>query len=133
LRLLQEFMNGVKVRFLDRDKLLSRLTGLARELIASRGNVLEVSLFGSLARGNYGPGSDADIYILLSRDQRRFIDRIPEFLDHFSGVGVPVEVFPYTIEEKARIENEGMMKTILREKMVLDARKGHHVNGTSQQ
>ena len=132
MRLRQEFMNGVKVKFLDRDKILSRLTGLARKLIASRDNVLEVSLFGSLARGNYGPGSDADIYILLSRDQRRFIDRIPEFLDHFSGVGVPVEVFPYTIEEKAQIETEGIMKTILREKMVLDARKGQHVKGTPQ-
>jgi predicted nucleotidyltransferase len=126
LRLHQEFMNGVKVRFLDRDEVLSRLVRLAKKLIASRDNVLEVSLFGSLARGNYGPGSDADIYILLRGDQRRFIDRIPEFLDHFSGVGVPVEVFPYTIEEKARIEGEGIMKTILREKIVLDARKGQH-------
>ena len=31
-------------------------------------------------------------------------------------------------EEKARIEGEGIMKTILREKIVLDARKGQHVN-----
>jgi predicted nucleotidyltransferase len=119
-------MNGVRVRFLDRDEVLSRLAKLAKKLIASRDNVLEVSLFGSLARGNYGPSSDADIYILLRRDQRRFIDRIPEFLDHFSGVGVSVEVFPYTIEEKARIESEGIMKTILREKIVLDARKERH-------
>jgi predicted nucleotidyltransferase len=121
-------MNGVKVRFLDRDEVLSRLVRLAKELIASKDNVLEVSLFGSLARGNYGPGSDADIYILLRKDQRRFVDRIPEFLDHFSGVGVPVEVFPYTLEEKARIESDGIMKTIFSEKIVLDARKGQQVN-----
>jgi|MudIll2142460700_1097286.scaffolds.fasta_scaffold1017575_1 predicted nucleotidyltransferase len=112
-------MNGVKVRFLNRVEILPRLGEAAQRLLAARANVLEVSLFGSLARGNYAPGSDADIYILLKEDPRRFMDRIPEFLKHFSGTGLPVEVFPYTLEEVAKMGDGGFMKTIEKEKIIL--------------
>ena len=116
-------MNGVKVRFLKRSEILPRLVALAQRLLASRADVLEVSLFGSLARGNYAPGSDADIYILLKENPRRFIDRIPEFLKHFSGAGLPIEVFPYTLEEVAKMVDGGFIKTIEKEKIVLGERK----------
>jgi predicted nucleotidyltransferase len=115
-------MNGVKVRFLNRDEILQNLTRLAKQLLSVRRDILEVSLFGSLARGNYAPGSDADILILLKEDSRKFMDRIPEFLDHFSGVGLPIEVFPYTIEEVSAMEKEGFIKTIQKEKVILDTR-----------
>lgn len=115
-------MNGVKVRFLNRDEILPRLVTLARQLLASRPDVLEVSLFGSLARGNYAPGSDADLYILLKDDPRRFIDRIPEFLSHFSAAGLAVEIFPYTLAEMAKMGDEGFFQTIRKEKTVLDER-----------
>lgn len=118
-RLLRGFMSGVRVRFLNLNEILPRLMTRAKQLLVSRTDVLEVSLFGSLVRGNYAPGSDADIYILLRDDSRRFIDRIPEFLDHFSGVGLPVEVFPYTVEEVKKMKDSGFIKTFQREKMVL--------------
>ena len=115
-------MNGARVRFLRREEVLPRLCARARELVASHSEVLEVSLFGSLARGNHGASSDADIYILLRSDERRFIDRITEFLDHFSDVGVPVEVFPYTVEEKERMKGRPFLTTVDREKLLLASR-----------
>ena len=115
-------MNGVKVRFLNRDEILPDLKSAARHLVASQRDVLEVSLFGSFVRGNYGPGSDADVFILLKRDRRKFIDRIPEFLGYFSRVEVPVEVFPYTVEEVARMEGTGFIRAIQKEKIVLEER-----------
>ena len=115
-------MNGVKVRFLNRNEILPRLVNLAQKLLAARKDVLEVSLFGSLVRGNYAPGSDADLYILLKEDSRRFIDRIPEFLKHFSGAGLPVEVFPYTLEEVAKMGDGGFIRTIEKGKIVLSER-----------
>jgi len=90
--------------------------------VASRADVLEVSLFGSLARGNHDASSDADIYILLRSDTRRFIDRIPEFVDHFSDVGVPVEVFPYTLHEMERMKGRAFITTLDREKILLASR-----------
>ena len=117
-------MNGVAVRFLNRNEILPRLMERANQLLASNPDILEVSLFGSLARGNYAPGSDADIYILLGKDSRRFIDRIPEFLDYFSDTGLPIEVFPYTIEEMTEMKDGGFMKALHKEKMILAARPG---------
>jgi predicted nucleotidyltransferase len=116
-------MSGVKVRFLNREEIVSRLVVLAKRLLAARADVIEVSLFGSLVRGNYAPGSDADILILLREDSRRFIDRIPEFLSHFSNVGVPIEVFPYTQDELEKMADRDFIRTTQKEKMVLDARQ----------
>ena len=112
-------MNGVKVKFLDRDEILQGLKSRARQLLTSNSEVLEVSLFGSLARGNYAPGSDADLYILLKHHPGNWIDRIPEFLLHFSGIGVPVEVFPYTVEELVNMGDTGFIQSIQKEKIVL--------------
>ena len=115
-------MNGVKVRFLNRDEILSRLVAVAQQLLESRADVIEVSLFGSLVRGNYAPGSDADIYILLTEDTRKITDRIPEFLGYFSKVGIPIEVFPYTLEETEKMSEGSFIKTIQREKVILSSR-----------
>lgn len=116
-------MNGVKVRFLDREAIFAVLKERACNLFASRPDILEVSLFGSLARGNHAPGSDADIFILLKDDPRRMIDRIPEFLDYFSGIGVPVEVFPYTAEEIEQMKENGFIGSIQKEKIILASRR----------
>ncbi len=47
------------------------------------------------------------------------MDRIPDFVDHFSNVGLPVEVFPYTTEEVEKLPDNPFMKTIQKEKLIL--------------
>lgn len=58
-------MPGVKITFLEIEPILMGLKGRAQRLLVSHPRVREVSLFGSLVRGNYGPGSDADLLVLL--------------------------------------------------------------------
>lgn len=91
--------NSVKISFLNYNKIMTNLQDAANKLLKRNFNVLRIILFGSLVKGNYGPGSDADILIVLSSDSRRRIDRIPEFLGAFSEVPVSVDVFPLTEEE----------------------------------
>lgn len=62
-------MSGVKVTILEREPILARLEERAQKLLASYPEILEVGLFGSLVRGNYCPGSDADLLPL--RGSRR--------------------------------------------------------------
>jgi predicted nucleotidyltransferase len=72
-------------------------------LVARRAGVREVWLFGSLARGNATPRSDADLLIVLDRDARRPMDRTPEFLVLLEGLGRPTDVRVLTAAEwKAR-------------------------------
>lgn len=83
-----------------------------------------MGLFGSLVRGDYGPESDADLLIILDTDPRRCVDRMPEFLIYFSGLGVAVDVFPYTLEEIASMSDNSFVNTALRERKVLAQRSG---------
>jgi len=99
---------SVRRAFLKRDKALDLLKGCASRLVAERPDVVRVLLFGSLARGDHGPRSDADVIIILSRsDEPRFMDRIPDLLDYFLPAHVPVDLLPYTEAEVERMVREG--------------------------
>jgi len=90
--------------FLNGSAILVQLCRAA-EALKQRPEVADIYLFGSLVRGDYSPGSDADVAIILRQDDRRVIDRIPDFLDYFMEVEAPVDVFPYTLAEVERMEN----------------------------
>jgi len=97
-----------KVTYLDRARAVEQLRLLAGRLLASNPDVLEVRLFGSLARGEAIPGSDADVLVVLRHhSQPRWMDRIPEFAAAFDDTDMPVEVFPYTRAELTRLEQTG--------------------------
>lgn len=65
--------------------------------------VSSVVLFGSMARGDFGRGSDFDVLVVLRRSEReRFLDRLAAFADLTSG---GVDVFPYTLDEIASMES----------------------------
>lgn len=97
-----------KVTYLDRTKAIDQLRLLAVRLVESNREVLEVWLFGSLARFEAVPGSDADILIVLQDHALpRWFDRIPEFSRAFADTDMPVEVFPYTREETRQLEESG--------------------------
>jgi len=98
--------HSARVIFLDKGKIIEQLGAAARRLRTSS-NVLDIKLFGSLTKGNFIPGSDADILIVLKRDSRRMMDRIPEFLAFFGNVDLPVEVFPYTENELEKMQADG--------------------------
>ncbi len=97
--------------FLDGEATIERLRDLADSLLRSRTDILAVYLFGSLAQGRHVPGSDADLLIILSRDERRMVDRIPEFLRVFLDSPVPVDVLPLTEQELAVRQGEGDLFT----------------------
>lgn len=82
-------------------------------------SVLAVILFGSFARGDATPMSDADILIILSASESPFDERIRRFKP--LGLGVSVDVFPLTFEEAKRSLKEGwgMVLPALKENIYL--------------
>lgn len=93
----------MRIFWLDRAKAVEALKERAKEYIQAESNVLKVVLFGSLAEGRGVPGSDADILILLEKAEEDFFSRMERALRYFSGLGIGVEVFPYTQEEASKI------------------------------
>jgi predicted nucleotidyltransferase len=87
---------SVSVYSLDESLVWSALDVLTREL-ATRQEVLAVVLFGSLAKGGMGVGSDVDLLVILSNSEKSFLDRLADYKpDRFP---VDIDVFPYTLAE----------------------------------
>lgn len=95
---------SARVWKLDRETVLARLADWAGRL-GEDPNILAVVLFGSLARGDATAASDADVLIVLRDSSADFGERLVQLKP--VGLGVSVEVFPYTLEEARRALNEG--------------------------
>jgi predicted nucleotidyltransferase len=97
------------------------LKKIAAEIKHTNPDVLEISLFGSLVRGDHAPGSDADLFILVREDGQSPLERIPRFLGLFLNSPVGTDVLPYTLKEVEAMRREGnlLLAHIEREKIRL--------------
>jgi hypothetical protein len=84
----------------------------ARRLLAARPEVEEIVVFGSFETGNYAPGSDLDVFIVLSRSDRPVRERIRELLP--GPFPVPMDIFPYTRAEMASLTPSLLLEAVAR-------------------
>jgi predicted nucleotidyltransferase len=105
LQSVEKFYQGRDVRVfrLDQEGVIARLRARAQSLLERNPDVLEVRLFGSLARGEAHPGSDADLFIVVRDSGRSSFDRIPDLARHFSGTGIGCDVIVYSDSERAAL------------------------------
>lgn len=113
---------SVRVFRLDRDAVVSRLRALAERLLAAESSVVEVRLFGSLARGDAHPGSDADLFVVVRDGAGPFLERIPGIARYFTGAGVGCDVIVYTESERAALAGR-FAHAVLDEGSVLAVRR----------
>ena len=97
--------NSVKVVFADKANVLRQLEDYAKSLKRTHAEVERVGFFGSYANDTYGPASDVDLLIVLRESEKRFIDRIPDFVPE--NLSVSCDVFPYTRSEIEKMKREG--------------------------
>jgi len=93
----------LKTKFLNKEKVIKELKRLAQKSKYKDKNILQIILFGSLVNDTYTSLSDADLLIVLSKDKRKFIDRIPHYIPLFLDAPIEVEVFPYTQKEIEKV------------------------------
>ena len=96
--------NSVKVVFADKANVLRQLKDYAKKLKRTNPNIERVGYFGSYANDTYGPASDVDWLIILRRSDRRFLDRIPDFIP--DNLSICCDVFPYTSEEIEKMQGQ---------------------------
>jgi len=105
---------SVKIISLDVETVRSRLMQAARALKSEDSEVLSVWLFGSLARGDSLPGSDADLLIVLEKSDRPFRSRIDRYADRFAGIGI--DLFPVTVSELNERVSDPFWRKVLAER-----------------
>jgi predicted nucleotidyltransferase len=95
----------VKLFWLNHDEVKDWLTKAVQNLARRHREIDEVWLFGSLARGQAVPGSDADVLLVLRECDLPFLERAAHYQPEFCGVGV--DVFAYTRKELEQMEGTG--------------------------
>lgn len=115
---------SVRVFRLDQAGVVARLRERAASLLARRADLVEVRLFGSLARGAGHPGSDADLFIVVRDGAAPFLDRIADLAREFAGVGIGCDVIVYTESEYTQLirRADSFADAVLRDGVVLATR-----------
>lgn len=96
---------SVKAFWLNLRQVKTNLKKAVKHLAETHPEIEQVWLFGSLARRDAVPGSDADLLMVLSESSLSFLDRSVRYQPDFCGVGV--DVLAYTQAELTRMEAEG--------------------------
>ncbi|RMF27042.1 MAG: nucleotidyltransferase domain-containing protein [Chloroflexi bacterium] len=117
------FSGSVRTFWLDRSAVLDELTRFARSLVEHFDEVERVILFGSMARGDAVPGSDADLLLILRESALPFLERTVRY--RLGGLSIGVDLFPYTRQEMDRLLDEGhpFLRQALREGVELARRE----------
>lgn len=115
---------NVRVFRLDREGVLARLRERARAVLERRPDVLEVRLFGSMARGDPRPGSDADLFVVLRDGAPPFLERVAALSREFGGVGIGCDLIAYTESEARALARRGdaFARTVFEEGLILARR-----------
>lgn len=95
----KQSFGSVKVFWLDRNLLKSRIRQAASSLSREHEEVVQVVLFGSVASGRAVPSSDADILVVVRDSQTPFLDRAAPYRAYFTDIGVGVDLFVYSEQE----------------------------------
>ena len=112
---------NVSVFRLDRDGVVARLRERAEVLMRREPAVREVRLFGSLARGEASPGSDADLFIVIRDGAPPFLERIADLARYFTGVGIGCDIIAFTESERAALvaRADAFARTVFEDGIVL--------------
>lgn len=77
----------------DRETVHGAVTRWAEELSADRDGVIAVAYLGSYARGDWGPGSDVDLLVVLAEANEPFWQRGSRF--DVTGLPVPADLLVF--------------------------------------
>lgn len=96
---------SVSIFSLNQSQVRTCLKQAVTTLAVEHPEIDEVWLFGSLARGDAVPGSDADLLIVLRDSKQAFLERLPSYQPDYCGIGV--DVLAYTRDELAQMKAAG--------------------------
>ena len=103
-------MRSVEIKSVDAEQVRRCMDEYAAGLLATNPAVEEIIVFGSFAEDTYAPGSDLDVFIVLTSAQQRPRDRITDFLPN--RFPVPMDIFPFTRAEIAELDSSPLLLAI---------------------
>lgn len=96
-------MSSVVIKSVDRCIVEQAVKRFISHLRSNHKEIQKIIWFGSWIDGIPVPGSDVDLCLVLSKSDKSFRERIPEYLP--VGFPVGIDIFPYTISELESLKN----------------------------
>jgi len=90
-------LSTVVVKSVDEGAVRRAMDAYAERLFDLHPNIEEIVVFGSFERGTWAPGSDLDVFVVLSSSDRPVHERVVQLLPGAFPVGI--DLFPFTIAE----------------------------------
>ena len=98
-------LNSPVLKWPRRDEVINTLRQWLEKQVATHPEIIQLGYFGSLARGNWGVGSDLDLIVIIQESSIPFEKR-PEAWD-FDALPVPTDILLYTTKEWQAMRKEG--------------------------
>ena len=111
---LRTMSQSIEIKSVDAEQVRRCMDEYAARLLASNPAVEEIIVFGSFVENTYAPGSDLDVFIVLTSAQQRPRDRIPDFLPN--RFPAPMDIFPFTRAEMAELDSSPLLVAIRKSK-----------------
>ena len=105
-------MSSVVIKSIDESQVRRSMDAHAAHLLTTHPEVEEIVVFGSFADGTWSPGSDLDVFVVLTQANQPVRDRIPALMPRRFPVGV--DLFPYTREEMAALTPSLLLGAVAR-------------------
>ncbi len=108
-------LGSAKIISLNKEIVLKEIKKIAEKIKEEeKGNILDIIIFGSIAKNNYTGTSDVDIAIILKESDLSFIERIVKYRKYFDlDIGVDLFVYTFSEFEKMKRENNFFIKEII--------------------
>jgi len=108
-------LGSAKIISLNKEIVLREIKKIAKKIKKEeKGNILDIIIFGSIAKNNYTGTSDVDIVIILKESDLNFIERIVKYRKYFDlDIGVDLFVYTFSEFEKMKRENNFFIKEII--------------------
>lgn len=99
-------LNSAKLIYLNRDEVINELKRIALKIKSDeKENLVDIILFGSIAKGTHTGTSDVDIVIILKECNLNLFERIRKFLKYFD-IEVGIDLLVYTENEFEKMKEE---------------------------
>ncbi|HET7294511.1 MAG TPA: nucleotidyltransferase domain-containing protein [Vicinamibacteria bacterium] len=105
-------MSTVVVKSVDLRALRRAVDAWAEQLLEQHEEIEEVVVFGSFEAGNWSPGSDLDVFLVLSHADRPVRERAVAYLPGAFPVGL--DIFPFTRAEIAERSGSPLLAAVAR-------------------
>ncbi len=103
----RQYFDGVEILSIELNSLMKILREISARIKVEHPEVNEIILFGSFSKNDFTPNSDIDIAIIVNETNKKFIERLDDYINYFAEIPLDSNLVVYTAGEIERMVKNG--------------------------